>query len=234
MSFFSDVQDALLHLAFPLVCEGCGSDQIDKAHLLCIRCEASLPKTNFHLYPGIPVEKIFWGRLPVTHASSLFYFTKESMIQQLMHSFKYRANKGLGMYLGKLMGSALADTNRYAAIDALLPLPLFPEKERARGFNQAAVLCEGISSVLHKPVLYEVVKRTFHTETQTKKNRAERWKNMEGRFLVVNPAAVEGRHILLVDDVLTTGATLEACGKEIFNSANLQLSIATLCFSSGN
>ena len=156
------------------------------------------------------------------------------MIQQLMHAFKYRGNRELGLYLGKLMGYALAGTNRYAAIDALLPLPLFPKKERARGYNQAAILCEGISAILNKPVLYEVLTRTVHTETQTRKNRSERWQNMEGRFLLSNPTAVEGRHMLLVDDVLTTGATLEACGKEIFQSASLQLSIATLCFSSGN
>ncbi len=234
MSFFTDFYAALLHLAFPQICEGCGNDQVNIDHQLCIRCEDSLPKTNFHLHTGNPVEKIFWGRLPVTNASSLYYFTKESLIQQLMHAFKYRGNKDLGMYLGKLMGYSLAESNRYAAIDALLPLPLYGRKERARGFNQAAVLCDGIASVIKKPVLYDVLNRTVHTETQTKKSRAERWKNMEGRFSLMKPEAVEGRHILLVDDVLTTGATLEACGKEIFKYCNLQLSIATLCFSSGN
>jgi ComF family protein len=117
-------------------------------------------------------------------------------------------------------------------IDALVPLPLFPSKERRRGFNQSTVLCEGIATVLGKPVLKEAVVRATYTESQTKKNRIERWQNMEGRFEVVNKEALEGKHILLVDDVVTTGATLEACGRELLAVDNVQLSIATLCFSS--
>jgi ComF family protein len=177
---------------------------------------------------------MFWGRAPLTYAAAQYYFTKESLMQRLMHSFKYKNNKELGFYLGQLMGQALSESNRFTNIDALIPLPLFASKERKRGYNQATVLCDGIAEVLKKPVLKNVVVRTHHTETQTKKNRIERWQNMEGRFELVNTKAIAGKHLLLVDDVVTTGATLEACSRELFLAPDIRLSIATLCFSSGS
>jgi ComF family protein len=232
MQLFKEIKESLLHLVFPHICEGCGSDLLDRNNLLCLRCLTSLPETNFHFYSNNPIEKIFWGRIPVTHATAQYYFTKESMIQHLMHQFKYRGNREVGLYLGQLMGAAFAGTNRFSFIDALIPLPLFKSKEHKRGFNQATVLCEGISGVMNKPVWKDVVTRTTHTESQTRKGRTERWQNMEGRFQLMKPEAIEGSHVLLIDDVITTGATLEACGRELFKAENIQLSIATFCFSS--
>lgn len=231
-SLFKDIKESLLHLIFPHVCEGCGTDILQVEHFLCIRCHADLPKTEFHLYPNNPIEKIFWGRLPVANATAQYYFTKGSKMQHLMHGLKYNGNKELGLYLGRLMGHAFAESNRFRFIDALVPLPLFPAKEQKRGYNQATVLCEGIAEVLEKPILKDVIIRTTHTDTQTKKNRIERWANMEGRFEVVKPGAIKDKHVLLIDDVITTGATLEACGASLVEAGNTQLSIATLCFSS--
>lgn len=227
----TNIKESLFHLLFPHVCENCGTDVIEPDHFLCLKCHASLPKTEFHLYPNNPIEKIFWGRLPVTHATAQYYFTKNSMMQTLMHGLKYKGNKELGLYLGRLMGHALNSSNRFRYVDALIPLPLFPSKERKRGYNQATVLCEGIAEVLEKPVLKNIVIRTTHTDSQTKKSRVQRWQNMEGRFELVDANAIKDKHILLVDDVITTGATLEACGSELIEAKNVQLSIATLCFS---
>lgn len=154
-------------------------------------------------------------------------------MQRLMHAFKYDGNQELGAYLGQLMGQSLVLSNRFSYLDALVPLPLFKSKERTRGFNQAKILCDGIAGVLGVPILNHVVQRTVHTDSQTKKGRIERWQNMEGRFALCDGQQLEGKHILLVDDVITTGATLEACGKEIMKQNNVQVSIATLCFSSG-
>ena len=232
MNLFKEIKESVLHLVFPHVCEGCGSDGLDENNMLCLRCMSALPETAFHLHSNNPIEKLFWGRLPVTHATAQYYYTKESMVQRIMHAFKYRGNKELGLYLGNLMGRQLKESNRYLNIDALVPLPLFPSKERARGFNQSAVLCEGIAMQLLKPVWKDVLIRTSFTETQTKKNRIDRWKNMEGRFELINKEKLEGKHILLVDDIITTGATLEACGRKLLTANNIQLSIATLCFSS--
>jgi ComF family protein len=232
VQLFKQIKESLLHLAFPQVCEGCGSDILGSQQLLCLRCLSTLPETNFHFHSNNPVEKLFWGRLPVHAATSQYYFTKESLMQHLMHQFKYKRNKELGFYLGMLMGNALINSNRFLKIDALVPLPLFRMKEHKRGYNQAALLCAGMAAVLNKPVLTEVVIRIAHTETQTKKSRVERWLNIKDRFSLVNETAIMGRHILLVDDVVTTGATLEACGRELIKGENVQLSIATLCFSS--
>lgn len=152
-------------------------------------------------------------------------------MQHLMHQFKYKGNKEVGIFLGKLMGWAMAESDRFTNVDVLIPLPLHKSKEHKRGYNQAAVLCEGVSSVLNKPVWKDVVIRPEQTETQTKKRRIERWQNMEGKFELVNSFAIENKHVLLIDDVVTTGATLEACGSELLKAKNVQLSVATLCFS---
>ncbi|MDB5196169.1 MAG: ComF family protein [Flaviaesturariibacter sp.] len=234
MTLLKEIRESILHLAFPHLCEGCGSDVLTAEHFLCLSCLSSLPQTAFHLHGANPIEKLFWGRLPIAAATAQYYFTKESMMQHLMHGFKYRRNKELGKYLGQLMGTALAASNRFAHIDALIPLPLHPSKERKRGFNQASILCEGIATVIGKPVWKDTVIRTSHTESQTTKNRIERWQNMDGRFEVTTPASLKGKHVLLVDDVVTTGATLEACGRALQEVEDLQLSVATLCFSSGN
>jgi ComF family protein len=223
--------DALLHLAFPHVCEGCGSDNLDAKSLLCLRCLAEMPATEYHLYSSNPIEKLFWGRLPLTTATAQYYFTKQSLMQHLLHQLKYKSNQELGRYLGQLMGHELNKSNRYSNIDALVPLPLHPEKERKRGYNQAFVLCQGMGEAMKLPVWKGCVMRTEMTETQTKKGRVERWQNMDGKFLVTNPVKLVGKHLLLVDDVITTGATLEACGRSLLEACS-QLSVAALCFSS--
>jgi ComF family protein len=225
------IGESLLHLAFPHICEGCGSANLSRADFLCLRCLDKLPRTNFHLHPGNPVEKVFWGRLPLVAAMAQYYFTKESLVQRLMHRFKYRGHLELGQFLGNLMGESLAQAQRFTP-DLIVPIPLFPAREQQRGFNQAAVLCMGISNRLQKPLHTRLVRRTTATETQTRKGRVARWQNMEGRFELALPAEAEGRHVLLVDDVVTTGASLEACGKALLQAANLRLSVATLCFSS--
>ena len=232
MRLLADIKDALLHLAFPHVCAGCGTNVLDNAQPLCLRCLDALPQTYFYQHGNNPVEKLFWGRLPLAAAAAQYYFTKASLVQRLMHQFKYKGNKELGFYLGRQIGHSLAQTNRFATVDALVPLPLFTARERARGYNQAAVLCAGISDLFQKPVLQGAVVRTAHTESQTRKNRIDRWQNMEGHFKVAGPSRLAGKHLLLVDDVVTTGATLEACGRTLLSVAGVRLSIATLCIAS--
>jgi ComF family protein len=191
-----------------------------------------LPHTNFAVHANNPVEKIFWGRLPLISASSEFYFAKGTIIQHLIHEFKYRGNKDIGVYLGNLMGSSFINTNRFNKIDALIPLPLYADKERKRGFNQAAILCMGMSEIMNIPAINGNVIRRRFTETQTKKHRVQRWQNVEGSFRINDTSQLQGKHLLLVDDVVTTGATLEACGREILDIGNVQLSVATLAYAS--
>ena len=217
---------------YPHTCKGCGSDVLEDENLLCLHCINTLPHTNFAQHPNNPVEKIFWGRLPLTSAMSEFYFAKGTVIQHLVHEFKYKGNKDVGMYLGAMMGSSFMSNNRICNIDALVPLPLYADKEHKRGFNQSAILCNGISEVMNIPVITGNVIRKRFTNTQTKKHRAERWENVEGSFEVNNTSQLKGKHILLVDDVVTTGATLEACGREILNVNDVRLSVATLAYAS--
>ncbi|HRO46881.1 ComF family protein [Agriterribacter sp.] len=219
------------HLLFPHLCNGCGSDLINGDHLLCLKCYQRLSETGFVSIPDNPVEKALWGRLICNSAMSQYYFTKDSLLQRLIHQFKYKDNKELAHYFGKLMGEALQTSARFQRPDALVPLPLFPDKEYKRGYNQAALLCEGIAAILQVPVLYNTVLRTRYTTTQTHKTRMERWQNVEGVFMCAANAELRQKKILLVDDVITTGATIEACGNAILEDVpDVQLSIATLAY----
>lgn len=229
MHLLNNLKEAFLHLFFPHCCAGCGSDRLHTDSQLCFRCLAALPETLFERLPGNPVEKTFWGRLPLQAATAHYYFTKRSMVQHILHQLKYKGNRELGRQLGRIMGLQLLQSGRFP-VDALVPLPLFPDREQKRGYNQATLLCEGIADIINVPVWQDVVTRPLYTSTQTRKGRMERWKNMEGKFLLMNTWPLQHHKILLVDDVITTGATLEACGTVLLQSEAVELYVAALCY----
>ncbi|MBA4167866.1 MAG: ComF family protein, partial [Chitinophagaceae bacterium] len=200
----------LLYLMFPKVCAGCGTDLPEANNLICLDCMEALPLTNFHMHENNPVENVFRGRLNITCASSYVYFTKQSVMQHILHQLKYKGNREVGYYFGRRMGNMLRLSKIYDDVQGLIPLPLFPAKERKRGYNQSTLICEGMAEIMKIPVLDKVIRRAAATETQTRKNRMQRWENIEGKFVVADKAGIEGKHVLLVDDVLTTGASLEA------------------------
>lgn len=228
MQFAETILADLKHLFYPHVCTGCGSDILAADNLLCAKCFSNLPVTLYAQYTNNPIEKIFWGRIPLSAAHAEYYFAKESLIQHLIHQLKYKGNTAIGEYLGQLLATSLLKSNRFNNIDALIPLPLFPDKERKRGYNQAAVICNGMSEIMNVPVLNNVLIRQRFTETQTKKHRAERWENVESSFAVKNESLIKGKHLLLIDDVITTGATLEASGQCLLKTGEVKLSIAAL------
>ncbi len=227
-----DILADALHLFYPHICTGCGSDLINKNNLLCINCIDELPYTNFALYENNPIEKIFTGRLKFKAAHSEFYFSKGQLIQHLIHQLKYNSNKEIGYYLGEIMGNSLLKGSRFSNIDYLIPLPLYADKEFKRGYNQAEVICQGIYKSTQIPVLSNNVVRQRPTETQTRKHRAERWQNVDGSFTIKDPAILTGKNVLLVDDVITTGATLEACGQVILQIPGTSISFASLAHAS--
>lgn len=216
------------HLFYPHHCNGCGSDLLLKESLLCINCINELPHTHFAAYENNYVENIFRGRMNVKAAHSEFFFSKGQLVQHLIHELKYKSNKEIGYYLGEIMGKSLLSAGRFLNIDYLVPLPLYPNKEFKRGYNQARIICDGVSSFTHIPLMADNVIRQRSTETQTRKHRAARWLNVDGSFAVKNPGKLTGRHILLIDDVITTGASIEACGQAILNITGTTLSIAAL------
>lgn len=228
MIHVKQVLSDVMHLFYPHHCQGCGSDLLQKENLLCLKCINELPHTGFEWHAGNPIEKYFWGRLPVAAAHSEFYFTKDTLIQHLVHQLKYKGNMAIGRYLGGLMGDRLLQSGRFSGVDLLIPLPLYPEKEHRRGYNQAAVIGQGMSLVMNIPLDINSVIRQRSTETQTRKHRTERWQNVDNSFVLADAQRLSGKHLLLVDDVITTGATLEACGRAMLRNNDVQLSIATL------
>ncbi len=233
MHFISTILSPAKHLLYPKNCLGCGEDLPDNSiHLLCMKCFDELPATNYIEHAANPIEKKFWGRIPLSAAGSLYYFTKESLIQSLIFDMKYRDNQTAGIYLGQLLGMQILKTNRFDDVDMLIPLPLNERRERKRGYNQAMLICEGIQKDFPKPIVNDVVSRKIFTQTQTAKSTAERWENMQGVFVLNNASVLENKHVLLVDDVITTGATIEACGQVLLQAPNSKLSVLSVAYTS--
>lgn len=222
--------DDFLHLLFPHNCLGCGTETLNNEDIICARCFVELPTTGFFSRPGNPVEKIFYGRMPVEHAGSAYYFNKDSLIQHLVIQLKYKNNREAGYYLGRLLGKAIDASQRFNDIDCIIPLPLNEKKLFRRGYNQASLIAAGITQVWKKAVNELAVGRIVFTDTQTHKDRITRWQTMEGVFTVVDKDELRDKHVLLVDDVITTGATIEACGSAILQVPGTKVSIATLAY----
>ncbi len=218
----------VIHLFYPQVCIGCGEDVIEKNEVLCAQCFAGLPATDYFLYAGNPVEQLFAGRILIQQAGSAFYFTKESKLQNLLHEIKYRNNTEAALFIGKQTALAIQQSGRFKDVDIIVPMPLNDRRMRQRGYNQAALIANGMAEILMKPVEDQVAIRTFNTATQTGKDRTSRWQTMQHAFAVNNRESLRGKHVLLVDDIVTTGATLEACGAAILSGGDVRLSIATV------
>ena len=219
-------------LLYPRTCVACGSDGLETNQLICWSCISQLPLTNFEKQPDNMVADLFTGRISVQLATAFLFFGKESLVQHLIHRFKYKANLDLGVLLGKMMGKSMLEAGWQDAIDVIVPLPLNKKKQAKRGFNQAEILAKGIGEAMNKPVEPVAVIRSKFTETQTRKSRADRWQNVAEVFDLLDNHTLDNKHVLLVDDVVTTGATLEACGQVLLQTPGLKLSIATFAFAS--
>lgn len=219
------------HLFFPSLCEGCGKQLLTQETALCLNCLNNLSYTHYHHLPDNETAIRFSGRIPFIYATSLAWFIPDGILQQLIYALKYRNRKRVGEFLGHLLGKELVQVGWPAQIDAIVPVPLHIQKERKRGFNQSLLIAEGISKATGISVDSHMLVRTRKTDTQTNKTRPERVKNMENAFAVnLNALATRQQdpHILLVDDVLTTGATLESCALALRSAGIHKISIATI------
>lgn len=219
--------DDFLFLIFPDVCAGCGNPLNKGEEVICTFCEYHLPETNFHFQKDNPVYRKFWGRTNITQATAMYFFNKASKLQHLMHELKYKGKKEVGIRLGKILGQKIKETD-FKEVDLIIPVPLHPSKERKRGYNQSDMFAQGLSEGLQKPWSRKILKRKKASESQTKKSRMERWKNVDEIFEVTDAKEISNKHLLLVDDVITTGATLESCANALLQIQNTKVSIATL------
>jgi ComF family protein len=227
-----NIQHSILHLLYPHNCVACGYTLYNTAKYLCKNCMQQLPLTHFEKVGDNPVANMFAGRLRLEKASSWLFFAKNGITQGLIHELKYRGNQDVGVDLGNMMAKALDDTGWWEGIDVLIPLPLNRKKWINRGYNQSEVLCRGISTVTGIPVEEVAVMRTVYTETQTRKSRVQRWRNVAEVFDLLDFTHLQGKHAMLVDDVVTTGATLDACGQVLLRVPGLRLSALTLAVAS--
>jgi len=222
--------NAFLHLLYPQICFGCGTDQVEKNMPLCPKCIQDLPTTDFFSINENPVEKIFWGRVPVQSAGALLFFTKDSLVQTLMAQLKYHHNKKVGILFGQLMGQAIAAEKKFEQIDMLIPIPILDSKINSRGYNQSQVIAIGIQQVWNRTILDDVLIKKSWSNSQTKKDRTARLQQVPDLFILNHPNRIEGKNILLVDDVLTTGATLEAAIETLMAGSPASVSIAVAAY----
>ena len=216
----------LLGIFFPKLCIGCNRTLLKNEEYICSTCNYHLPVTNYHLQKDNPLEKIFWGRVNIENAYSFLYFKKGNITQKLLHELKYKGNKELGNFIGEMYGEKLQQN--LGDINCVVSIPLHKSKLKKRGYNQSDFFASGLSSQLKIENLSAFVCKKNANETQTKKNRYERWENVEKIFEVNNTAIFKDKHVLLVDDVITTGATIEACARSITDSTNCKISIASI------
>lgn len=218
----------MVSLFYPRICSGCDSHLTQSEQNLCIECLHRLPKTYYWDYDINPVEKLFWGRLPVSSACAFLHYQTGSMVQQLMHRFKYKGKKNIGLELGIRFGVILKEKKWFSDIDIIIPIPLHATKKARRGYNQSALIAEGLAEVFDVPSRNDVLKRVVASDTQTRKSRFDRSQNILNVFKVIKPEVIRGKKVLIVDDVVTTGSTLEEAGKALFEGDVSRLYIATL------
>ena len=219
-----------MHLLYPQICFGCGTDQIEKAMPLCTQCVQDLPFTDFFSINENPIEKIFWGRTDIQNAGALLFFTKDSLVQTLITQLKYHHNKKVGILFGKLMGEAIAVEEKFKQVDIIIPIPISASKMNSRGYNQSEVIAMGIQQVWNRSIMQDVLIKKNWSNSQTKKDRKARLQQVPDLFFLQNPAFIKGKHILLVDDVLTTGATLEAAIETLMAGSPASVSIAVAAY----
>lgn len=217
-------------LIFPHLCSACDDALYKNESVLCTSCRFKLPQTNFHLKEDNPVARLFWGKAEVHAATAFYYFRKGDRMQKLMHGLKYKGRQDIGVELGRIMGASLATEGLFTNVDIIVPVPLHPKRQRKRGYNQATCLASGMAETMNRPYNEHCLYRALANPTQTRKGKFERWQNVESVFALRDAQQFENKHLLLVDDVVTTGSTLEACAHQLNTIPGTRVSIATAAF----
>ena len=217
----------IINLLFPRTCAGCGNILLEGEDTVCTTCRLLLPKTGYEMHLDNPLAQIFYGQMPFHAVTAEFFFSKTGKVQHLIHGLKYHHCRENGIFLGQEIGKSLLKAPDYQGVDFIIPIPLHPKKEKTRGYNQSHVIAEGISEIMNIPIAEKCLVRSVFTDTQTKKSREERYQNVKDIFEVKNEEKLAGKHVLLVDDVLTTGATLMSAGKALMQVESIKISVVT-------
>jgi len=218
----------LLNLFFPKVCYACRNLLVDQEIYICTDCRHNLPVTNCHFNNDDTVKKVLYGRVKLENATALLQFQKKGMVQHLLHGLKYKGYENIGVFLGKWLGEELKTIEAYGNIDAVVPVPLHKRKLRKRGYNQVEKFGLEIAKALDVEYIDTVLTKTTSTKTQVFKKRIARWNNNNEVFSITNHSTIVNKHILLVDDIITTGATIEVCSNELLKADNVKISLATM------
>ncbi|MFH2141563.1 MAG: ComF family protein [Bacteroidota bacterium] len=232
MKFLINILTGFFNLLYPKICMSCSAHLVKNEEIICTKCLFELPRTNFHTEKDNPISQLFWGKIDINIATAFYHFKKGSKFQDLIHRLKYHGKKEIGYALGKQLGYELKNSEFLKDVDYVIPVPLHPKKEKKRGYNQSDWIAFGIAEILGIEADTKSVFRKVQTETQTKKNRMERWKNVESIFGIKDYKKFENKHVLIVDDVITTGATIEACAQVLKEKCNIKISIAALAVAS--
>ncbi|RLD41971.1 MAG: ComF family protein [Bacteroidetes bacterium] len=218
----------LIEIFYPKICLACERRLLDHERVLCSYCELNLPKTNFHNRESNPVEILFWGRCRIDSASAYYRYIKQGNVQNLIHNFKYKGYQEIGLYIGEIYGKQLMASERYKTVDLIIPVPLHNKKLKIRGFNQSEVFAHGLSRSMKAITDSTILIRNIHTSTQTKKSRWDRHKNVSSIFSIKDPELLKGKHIMIVDDVITTGSTIESCVNTLTEIEDIKISVIAI------
>ncbi|MDD2195868.1 MAG: phosphoribosyltransferase family protein [Bacteroidales bacterium] len=230
MTLAKSILSGFAHIFYPRVCGVCNTDLIHAEKVICLSCLYKMPLTRFWNDADNPIAQTFWGRVEIENACAYFFFAKGSKYRPLLHQLKYKGKYEIGVELGLIFGQTLAKSDLYKGIDYTIPVPLHPKKLRIRGYNQAEAIAEGIAKGLDIGMDTSHLVRKEFTETQTRKSRTERIKNVADAFELKNGSELKGKHLLLVDDVITTGATIEACAAKLLTVEGCKVSVGALAY----
>lgn len=217
--------ESIINLFFPKVCSGCSSFLVVNENVICTVCRHDIPLTNHHLNPQNDAFKKFYGRIPVIHTSALFYFHKKGIVQELIHKLKYRGHEEIGTILGEWYAEDLKNIDLLQSVDEIIPVPLHRRKLKERGYNQVTAFGEALSSSLNLVYNDSLLIRNVYSKTQSKKNLLGRTEGIETVFDVSFTEKDHHKHFLLIDDVITTGATLEACSHALLKIPGAKISV---------
>ncbi len=218
----------MVDVFYPEACAGCQQPLVKNENLLCTPCLAELPRTGYQRVADNPVLQLFYGRCKLEKAMAFLNFEKGGQVQRIMHSFKYRNRPEIGLRLATLLSLEVLPCGFFDNIDLLIPIPLHPKKLKSRGYNQSEVIARGVSEVSGIPLSGEHLLRQTHSQSQTRKSRFARWRNVESIFRLNRPDELRQRHLLLIDDVITTGSTVEASADKLLQVPGCRVSLLTL------